>query len=170
MEGRTRVRPFLWGASRVIAEDAFENVQRFPMDTRAIFLPALAMVALTFLVWCRLYVVRIAQIHRGRIDPQAVATSAQAAARLTDTRASDNFRNLFELPVLFYVAVGVIAISGMGGAAALALAWLFVVLRVVHSVIHCSYNRVMHRLFVHASSTLVLWALWAVIGMELIRA
>lgn len=139
------------------------------MDTRAIFLPALAMVALTFLVWCRMYVVRIGQIRRERIPPQAVATSAQAAQRLTDSRASDNFRNLFELPVLFYLAVVVIALSGTAGSGALTLAWLFVALRVVHSVIHCSYNRVMHRFSVHVSSTLVLWGLWAVIAVELLR-
>ena len=139
------------------------------MDTRAIFLPALAMVALTFLVWCRMYVVRIGQIRRERIPAQAVATSAQAAQRLTDSRASDNFRNLFELPVLFYLAVVVIALSGPAGGGVLALAWLFVALRVVHSVIHCSYNRVMHRFFVHFSSTLVLWGLWAVIAVEWLR-
>ena len=139
------------------------------MDTRAIFLPALAMVALTFLVWCRMYVVRIGQIRRERIPAQAVATSAQAAQRLTDSRASDNFRNLFELPVLFYLAFVVIALSGPAGGGVLALAWLFVALRVVHSVVHCSYNRVMHRFFVHFSSTLVLWGLWAVIAVEWLR-
>ena len=81
------------------------------MESRLILLPALVMVFLTFVVWCRMYVVRIGQIRRERIPPQAVATSVQAAARLTDTRASDNFRNLFELPVLFYLAVVVIALS-----------------------------------------------------------
>ncbi|MGH8482734.1 MAG: MAPEG family protein, partial [Nevskiaceae bacterium] len=85
------------------------------MEQRTILLPALAMVALTFLVWCRMYVVRIAQTRREGIPAQAVATSAQAALLLTDTRASDNFRNLFELPVLFYLAVVVIAISGPAG-------------------------------------------------------
>jgi hypothetical protein len=139
------------------------------LESRLILLPALVMVALTFLVWCRMYFVRIGQIRRERIPPQAVASSVQAAARLTDTRASDNFRNLFELPVLFYLAVVVIALSGTASRSALALAWLFVALRVVHSVIHCSYNRVMHRFPVHFSSTLVLWGLWAVIAVELLR-
>ena len=139
------------------------------MESRLILLPALAMVALTFLVWCRMYVVRIGQIRNERIPPQEVATSAQAAQRLTDTRASDNFRNLFELPVLFYLAVVVLALSGTPGRGALTLAWLFVALRVVHSAIHCSYNRVMHRFSIHFSSTLVLWALWAVVAVELLR-
>ena len=59
---------------------------------------------------------RIGQMKRERIHPQSVATSAQAAARLTDSRAADNFRNLFELPVLFYVVALLLAICRLGDA------------------------------------------------------
>ena len=128
---------------------------------RAIFLPAFAMVVLTLVVWLRMYTTRIAQMKRERIHPQAVATSAQAAARLTDSRAADNFRNLFELPVLFYLALVVAAVSGLATDATLALAWLFVLLRVVHSAIQCSYNKVMHRFQAYLAGSVVLWVLWA---------
>ena len=128
---------------------------------RAIFLPAFAMVVLTLVVWLRMYTMRIAQMKRERIHPQAVATSAQAAARLTDSRAADNFRNLFELPVLFYLALVVAAVSGLATDATLALAWLFVLLRVVHSAIQCSYNKVMHRFQAYLAGSVVLWVLWA---------
>ena len=134
------------------------------MDTKLIFLPALAMAALTFVVWCRLYVVRIGEMHRQRIHPQALASAAQVAARLSDSRASDNFRNLFELPVLFYLALVVAALTAQATTTVLALAWLFVALRVAHSVIHCGYNRVMHRFVVYIAGALVLWAMWAVIA------
>lgn len=128
---------------------------------RAIFLPAFAMVALTIVVWVRMYTMRIAQMKRERIHPQAVATSAQAAAKLTDSRAADNFRNLFELPVLFYLALTVAAVSGLVTTTTLVLAWLFVLLRVVHSAIHCSYNKVMHRFQAYLAGGVVLWLLWA---------
>ncbi len=128
---------------------------------RAIFLPAFAMAALTLVVWLRMYTTRIAQMKRERIHPQAVATSAQAAARLTDSRAADNFRNLFELPVLFYLALVVAAVAGLATDATLALAWLFVLLRVVHSAIHCTYNKVMHRFQAYLAGGVVLWVLWA---------
>ena len=127
---------------------------------RAIFLPAFAMVTLTIVVWFRMYTTRIAQMKRERIHPQAVATSAQAAARLTDSRAADNFRNLFELPVLFYLALTVAAVSGLVTTTTLALAWLFVLLRVAHSAIHCSYNKVMHRFQAYLAGGVVLWLLW----------
>lgn len=134
------------------------------MDTKAIFLPALAMVGLTFIVWIRMYVVRIGQMQRERIHPQSIAMSAQIAQRLSDTRASDNFRNLFELPVLFYAALCAAALTGQGTMAVLALAWLFVALRVLHSLIQCGYNKVMHRFWVYIAGALVLWVLWGVIA------
>ena len=104
------------------------------MDTRLIYWPAVAMVALTFVVWLRMYVTRVAQMKRERIHPQSVATSAQAAAKLTDSRAADNFRNLFELPVLFYLALVVAAQTVQVTVTTLTLAWTFVALRVLHKI------------------------------------
>ena len=75
----------------------------------AILWPAVAMAGLTFLVWIRLYHLRLGEMMRKRIDAQALAGSADAARLLSDTRASDNFRNLFEVPVLFYAGVLVAA-------------------------------------------------------------
>lgn len=137
---------------------------------RAIFLPAFAMVALTIAVWLRMYSTRIAQMKRERIHPQAVATSAQAAARLTDSRAADNFRNLFELPVLFYLALVVAAITGLTGTTVLVLAWSFVALRVLHSAIQCGANKVMHRFRAYFAGGIVLWLLWGVLAADLLRA
>lgn len=137
------------------------------MILKETFQPAFAMVALTFLVWCRLYYVRIGEMHRRRIAPQSLADSAGVAARLQDTRASDNFRNLFELPVLFYLGLGVLALSGPATSMTMALAWAFVALRVLHSAIHCTYNRVMHRFVVYVAGALVLWAFWACMAIGL---
>ncbi len=52
----------------------------------------------------------------------------------------------------------------------LGLAWAYVALRVVHSAIHCGYNRVMHRFYAFLASNLVLWALWAWLGWRLLGA
>jgi hypothetical protein len=135
----------------------------------AILWPAFALVALTFVVWVRMYHVRIREMRRLRIHPQSVASSAQAAGRFVDTRASDNLRNLFELPVLFYAAVLVAHATGTTDATLLALAWSFVALRVVHSLVHCGYNRVMHRFGAYVAGRLVLWAMWAVLAFALLR-
>ena len=139
------------------------------MVSNAIFLPAVVMVVLTFVVWWRMYVTRISQMKRERIHPQSVATSAQAAAKLTDSCAADNFRNLFELPVLFYLALLVAAQAGLTSTTVLVLAWLFVALRVLHSWIQCTYNKVMHRFKVYVAGGMVLWALWGVLAYGLLR-
>ena len=97
-----------------------------------LLLPLLAMVGLTLLVWIRLYVVRVREMKRSRIDPQRLAGSADKGL-LKDTRASDNFINLFEVPVLFYVLVLASVAAGVQDPLLLALAWAFVALRVVHS-------------------------------------
>ena len=138
------------------------------IDTN-IFHPAVAMAVLTFAVSIRLLFFRIGTMRRERIHPQSVATSAAMAARITDTRIADNFRNLFELPVLFYLAVVVAAVSGQESTVVLVLAWLFVALRVVHSAIHCTYNKVMHRFAAYLAGGIVLWLLWIVLGYGLLR-
>ena len=128
--------------------------------------PAFALVGLTFVVYLRMYWLRLWQIHRERIAAQDVATSAQAAALLTDTRASDNFRNLFELPVLFYAAVFTAMAGGLANPVSLRFSWAFVVLRILHSFVHCTYHRVMHRFALHVAGALVLFAWWAYLAVQ----
>jgi hypothetical protein len=124
--------------------------------TSPFLLPLLAMVGLTLLVWLRLYQIRLAEMKRSRIDPQRLAGSADKGL-LKDTRASDNFMNLFEVPVLFYALVLATMQSGINDPLLLLLAWCFVALRALHSLIQCSYNRVMHRFSAYALATLALF-------------
>ncbi len=139
------------------------------MDARTILLPALAMVALTLAVALRMFFMRIGEMKRERIHPQAVATSAQASARFTDTRAADNFRNLFELPVLFYTALLFAMQTGQVTTTMLVLAWLFVALRALHSFIQCTYNKVMHRFKAYVAGMAVLWLLWGALAVNVLR-
>lgn len=138
------------------------------MEATRIFWPAVAMAALTFVVWWTMFFQRLAQMRRERIDLQTVAVSSQAAARLTDSRGADNFRNLFELPVLFYLALAVAFLTVQVGALTLGLAWAFVLLRIAHSAIQCTYNRVSHRFYAYVAGGLVLWALWGVLAWGLL--
>lgn len=137
------------------------------MTNHTILLPGVAMVALTFIVLMTMYRRRVAQMKRERIHPQAVATSAQSAAMLTDSGPADNFRNLFELPVLFYFALAVCAITGLHDTATLALAWAFVAARALHSAIQCSYNKVMHRFRAYLLGAAILLALWVRLAIHL---
>lgn len=127
-----------------------------------ILYPAAALVALTGVVWVRLYIDRIGEMRERRIDPQSLATAGAAAQALRQVQASDNLRNLFEIPVLFYVLCALVAAKGMSSPVLVLGAWGYVVLRCIHSFIHITYNRVMHRFVVYAASTILLFTLWGV--------
>jgi hypothetical protein len=131
------------------------------MSFQPILLPMLAMVFLTFLVWVHLYALRLTEIKRKSIDPQDLRDRNQAQMLLTDSaNPSNNLKNLFEMPVLFYVAVLLSIVLMIQDGLLVQLAWGFVLLRAVHSAVHCTYNRVMHRFIAYALSCLFLLLIW----------
>lgn len=130
------------------------------MTTDPIWLPCAAMVLVTALVWVKLYADRLGEMRSKRINPQSLSTARAAADKLENTQAADNFRNLFEMPVLFYVFCLAIAVNGGSTPGFVVAAWSFVGLRGLHSLIHVTYNRVMHRFLVYAASTLLLFGMW----------
>lgn len=136
---------------------------------RAIFWPVAAQIALVAVIWVRLYLARLAEMRARRIDPQSLATSQMAAKALENVSAADNFRNLFEVPVLFYVVCCALAITDLVTPLQMSLAWGYVALRVAHSLIHVTYNRVTYRFVVYALSTLDVFAMWGVFTVSLLR-
>lgn len=131
------------------------------MTNDPIWLPLVALVLVTALIWVKLYADRISEMRTKRISAQALATVRDAAARLENTQAADNFRNLFEVPVLFYVLCIVLVLTGGSTPGFVAAAWAYVGLRALHSLIHVTYNRVMHRFLVYIASTLLVFGMWA---------
>jgi hypothetical protein len=141
------------------------------MDRNLILTPVLAMVALTALVWFWMYFTRLREIRVKRISPQALVDRTRATQALKRVAGpSDNLINLFEMPVLFYLAMVVLYVSSRVDEVFLVLAWVYVALRVGHSSIHCTYNRVLHRFSVYALSSLVLWVIWARVAWRLMTA
>jgi len=118
-------------------------------------------------VWVLMFVRRVGEMRARRIPPQDIATSQQAASLLRNVQAADNFRNLFELPVLFYVLCIALYVTRSASHAFVLGAWVFVCARVLHSLIHCTYNRVMHRFAAYLIGGLVLFAMWIAFAIEL---
>jgi hypothetical protein len=134
----------------------------------AILWPVVAMAALTFAVSVVMYRRRVAEFRAKQLRLRMIATSAGMAAHLEDTRASDNYRNLFEAPVLFYVAALTALALKIVTPPLVALAWLYVACRVAHSVIQCTSNRVKHRFLAFVASHAALFVLWVVIAASLV--
>ena len=132
------------------------------MFYKPILLPLLALVFLTFVVWVFMYVTRLSEIRRKNIDPQDLDTRVHGQALLTESpRQADNLKNLFVLPVLFYVAALLSMVLMIQDPFLVQLAWGYVALRYVHSFVHCTYNHVMHRFMAYAASCIVLMFIWA---------
>ena len=131
------------------------------MSQEAIFGPVFAMVALTFVVWVFMYVRRIHFLTANDIAPDQL-TSPGALEALTPPDVawpSDNLKNLFELPVLFYALVLVLYATGRVDVLHVGAAWTFVAFRTLHSAVHCTVNVVMLRFWLYLISALALWLL-----------
>lgn len=125
----------------------------------SILQPVAALMLLTFLVWLAMLTRRLRYLVAKRIHPQRVATLEQLNALLPErvNRPSNNLKNLFELPVLFYVACVALFALRQVDTADLILAWSFVALRAIHSAIQCSLNIVHLRFVAYVLSSTVLW-------------
>ncbi len=128
----------------------------------------LAMVLLTTVVGLTMLRNRVREMMRKRLDAQQIADSTRMAAQLQDIQAADNFRNLFEVPVLFYTLAAIALATGYVPSWLVVCTWIFVALRVAHSLIHCTYNKVFHRLAVFLPSFGLLLAMWIAFFLALL--
>ncbi len=140
------------------------------MNPAVIFVPVVALVLLTFIVWLRMYQVRIGEMRRKQIRPEQLDSAAHANAVLSETKPADNFSNLFELPVLFYAIAIILYLTRTVDMLQLILASAFVIGRYAHSLIAISYNKVMHRFIAYLISSLFLWAMWLLFAIDVARA
>ncbi len=129
------------------------------MSQSAIFAPFFATMFLTLLVWVYMYVRRIAWITRNRISPRDLAVPGMLTQLSPPavTNPSDNLKNLFEIPVLFYALVLYLFATRQVDALYVDVAWIFVAFRAVHSAVHCTFNLVMLRFYLYLIATLAVW-------------
>ena len=128
------------------------------MNQSAIFGPLFVMMGLTILVWVFMFAKRIPFLNSVDIEPNAL-TPARLAEISPPAVAnpSDNLKNLFEMPVLFYALALYLHAVGQVDNVHLIAAWAFVAFRAAHSAIHCTVNAVMARFAVYALSCLALF-------------
>jgi hypothetical protein len=124
-----------------------------------IFGPFFAMMLLTLVVWVYMYIRRIAFITGNKLNSQDLAVPGRLAelSRPAVSNPSDNLKNLFEMPVLFYALVLYLFVRNQVDAIYLDAAWIFVAFRLAHSAMHCTLNIVMMRFYLYALSTLAFW-------------
>ncbi|MDJ0698315.1 MAG: MAPEG family protein [Woeseiaceae bacterium] len=131
------------------------------MEGGAILQPFAAMLALTLVVWVVMYHRRLTFLFEHNIDPQSLTSRDEVAGKYPPQIAypSDNLKNLFELPVLFYAVCLYLYVTGSVDAVHVVSAWVFAVFRVLHSAVHCTINIVKLRFGVYAVAAIALWVM-----------
>jgi hypothetical protein len=129
------------------------------MRQDAIFSPFFATMFLTLVVWVYMYIRRISFIIGRKISPQEISVPGTLAqiSPPNVSNPSDNLKNLFEIPVLFYALVLYLFITKQVDTVYVNAAWVFVVFRILHSAVHCTFNLVILRFYLYLFATLAVW-------------
>ena len=137
------------------------------MNGQVIFLPMLATMLLTAVVWFYMYARRIPAMYRVGLVAQTYTTPDKTAEHLPAevNYSANNFKNLCELPILFYGLSLYLFVTQNVDAIYIAAAWGFFALRTLHSIVHCTKNIVMLRFYLYVASSM---ALWFMLGRALI--
>lgn len=127
--------------------------------------PLFAMVFLTFCVMLTTFITRVKLAKVGEVKMDFFKLfQGEEHPRVRVT--SRHYANIFEVPLLFYTA-SVLAIALKIDCNVLAIvAWCFVGFRVLHSVIHLTYNKVQHRVLAFLASNVCVFTMWAIIAYE----
>ena len=137
------------------------------MRSFAILYPMFALAAWTMLVLLLIPVVRIRAGLRREVRPKDFLYGESAEVPGQVSLPNRNYMNLLELPMLFYVVCLLLFVIAGASPLVVAVAWLYVGLRVVHSLIHVTYNRLIHRFALFALSSTALLALWVLAALHL---
>lgn len=143
------------------------------MENSPILQPVVALVLWTMLMWLWMYVTRIPAMGKAKIDTANL--TGGTGGNLDDLLPAEvqwkahNYNHLLTEPTLFYAVALVLAIIGQGDGWNLTIAWIYVGLRVVHSLIQATVNRVMYRFMIFALSSLCIIVLAVQAAMAVFR-
>lgn len=129
-------------------------------STEVLF-PVLALIGWTFVMWAWLYATRIPAMQKAKVDVAEISrTGASLELPPEVTRVADNYNHLHEQPTLFYALAITTALLGAGDNIQILLAWTYVVLRIVHSVVQATRNIIIVRFSLFALASIVLFVMF----------
>lgn len=136
----------------------------------AILQPVVALAAWTMVMWFWLYGTRIPALSAAKVDPDdLVHDPTKDLDSILPPQVmwkAHNYNHLHEAPTVFYAVAIVLAIIGKGDGLSAQLGWIYVALRVIHSLIQATINKVKLRFTIFALSSFCLMALVALAIME----
>ena len=123
-----------------------------------ILAPVVILAGWTMVMWAWMYATRIPAVQRAkmRLDPEAPRGEQMATLPPRVRWKADNYNHLMEQPTAFYAIALTLAIAGGGDGWALWLAWTYVAMRVIHSLVQATWNKIEVRFALFFLSSLVL--------------
>jgi hypothetical protein len=131
------------------------------MTIQSILLPLFVEVVLTFVLLLWAGHLRVGAVRRGEVHSRDIALREQNWGP-RETKVANAYQNQLEIPVLFYVLTILAIITRQADLIFVVLAWVFVVLRLLHATIHVTSNQVGRRFAAFAASVVVLAIMWAI--------
>jgi len=131
------------------------------MSNTAILYPLLALVGWTFVMWAWMYATRVPAMQRLNIDVEELSkTGAPLVMPPEIARVADNYNHLHEQPTIFYALILAASMFGAVDATQVWLAWGYVAVRVVHSLLQAIRNPILIRFIVFVVASLVLFVIF----------
>lgn len=128
----------------------------------SILSPVLALICWTFVMWAWMYATRIPAMRRAGLDARTVREKRELDVLPRGVRQiADNYNHLHEQPVIFYALAFYTHLAGVADPINITLAWLYVVLRVIHSIYQSMVNFVPVRFALFCLASLALFAIAA---------
>jgi hypothetical protein len=119
--------------------------------------PLLALVTWTFVIWVWLYLTRIPAMQKAGIAAAKLKRKADLdGLPVSVQQVADNYNHLHEQPTIFYALCVYSHLTGVMDIWNIGLAWAYVAIRIVHSVVQCTTNFVPARFFIFTAGTIVL--------------
>jgi hypothetical protein len=119
-----------------------------------------ALVVLTFFIGFSTGISRLISAKKGLVDPKYFKLFVGDTPPESMLKLGRNFSNLLEVPILFYTVCIISLTLGGNDKLMTGFAWVFVILRVIHSIIHITYNNPFHRFLVFLLSSIIILIMW----------
>jgi hypothetical protein len=139
--------------------------EEFPMINTAILSPVVALLLLSTVMWAWMYITRIPAVQKAgmKLDPELPKGEQMGQLPAKVRWKADNYNHLLEQPTLFYAVAFTLALLGAGEGLNLTLAWIYVGLRIVHSLQQSLWNKIEVRFVIFLLS-------WFVLATLIVRA
>lgn len=131
-----------------------------------ILYPLFGMVVLTICIVPLVFFARVKQIRTGNLKIEFFELYDGTGAPPDVTKTTRHLSNLFEMPILFYVACLTAFVLGLDSALLIYLGWGYVICRGIQAFIHLAYNNVFHRVTAFMLSNVMVITMWGIIIIQ----